>query len=120
MAITKQRKAAGGTETVARQYFERLDAHDVAGAVGLFAPGGRDRLHGMMDVTAPAGVREFLNSVIAAVPDARFSVTATTTEGERCVVQWQLRGTFAGEPFQGIAATGARRSRCRRRPCAAW
>jgi glyoxylase-like metal-dependent hydrolase (beta-lactamase superfamily II)/predicted ester cyclase len=110
MAITKQRKAAPGatTESVARQYFERLDAHDVEGAVALFTAGGRDRLHGMMDVTAPAGVREFLRSVLAAVPDARFTVTGTTTEDERCVVQWQLRGTFAGEPFQGIAATGAR------------
>jgi glyoxylase-like metal-dependent hydrolase (beta-lactamase superfamily II)/predicted ester cyclase len=110
MAITKQRKAAGSTdvEAVARRYFEALDAHDIDAAVACFEPGGRDRVHGMMDVTAPDGVREFLRSVLAAMPDAHFTVGATTTEGDRCVVQWTLTGTFAGEPFQGIAATGAR------------
>ena len=109
MPIAKHaERAAADAETVARSYFERLDAHDVDGAVALFAPGGRDVLHGMMDATAPDGVREFFGGVLAAVPDARFTVMATTTEGDRCVVQWQMRGTFAGAPFQGLAATGAR------------
>jgi glyoxylase-like metal-dependent hydrolase (beta-lactamase superfamily II)/predicted ester cyclase len=110
MAITKSRKTAPGTEaeTPARRYFEALDAHDVEAAVACWAPGGRDVLHGMMDVTAPDGVRAFNRSVIAAVPDVRFEILETTGGGERCAVRWRLTGTFAGEPFQGIAATGAR------------
>jgi glyoxylase-like metal-dependent hydrolase (beta-lactamase superfamily II) len=36
-------------------------------------------------------------------------VVRTTTEADRCAVQWQMKGTFAGpEPFNGIEPTGAR------------
>ena len=110
MAITKSRKAEPGTdaETLARRYFEALDAHDVEAAVACWAPGARDVLHGMMDVTAPDGVRAFGRSVVAAVPDVRFEILETTGSGNRCALCWRLTGTFAGEPFQGIAATGAR------------
>jgi hydroxyacylglutathione hydrolase len=110
MAITQPRKTAKATEaeTLGRRYFAALDAHDVDGAVACWAAGGRDVLHGMMDVTAPDGVRAFGAAVIAAVPDARFEILDTTAAGERCAVRWRLTGTFAGEPFQGLAATGAR------------
>jgi glyoxylase-like metal-dependent hydrolase (beta-lactamase superfamily II)/predicted ester cyclase len=109
MAITKTRKApATDAETLARRYIQALDDHDVEAAVACWAPGGRDVLHGMMDVAAPSGVRAFAQGVIAAMPDAHFEILETTTEGDRCALRWRLTGTFAGAPFQGIAATGAR------------
>jgi glyoxylase-like metal-dependent hydrolase (beta-lactamase superfamily II)/predicted ester cyclase len=106
MAITDSR--ATDAETLARRYFEALDAHDLEAAVACWAPGGRDVLHGMLDTTAPDGVRAFVESVLAAVPDARFEILDTTAGGDRCALRWRLTGTFSGAPFQGIAATGAR------------
>jgi glyoxylase-like metal-dependent hydrolase (beta-lactamase superfamily II)/predicted ester cyclase len=110
MATTKTRRSAASAdaETLGRRYFEALAVRDVEAAVACWAPGGRDVVHGMLDVEAPEGVREFLRSVFAAMPDARFEIAGTTTEDDRCAVRWRLTGTFAGEPFQGIAATGAR------------
>ena len=43
-----------------------------------------------------------------AVPDLRMEVVSTTTEGDRCGVQWRLRGTFAGPgTLGGVAPTGS-------------
>ena len=89
MAITKSREAAPATdaEALARRYFEALDAHDVEAAVACWAPGGRDVLHGMLDATAPDGVRAFGRSVLAAVPDARFEILErdrATATAARC------------------------------------
>jgi glyoxylase-like metal-dependent hydrolase (beta-lactamase superfamily II) len=95
------------TETVARRYFEAIGAHDVEAAVAMWAEGGRENVRGQVDVTAPEGVREFIGGLIEAMPDMRMEVLETTTEGERCAVQWKITGTFAGgESFNGVAPTG--------------
>ena len=41
-------------------------------------------------------MREFIGELLGAIPDLRCEVVATTSEGERCAVQWRLTGTFAG------------------------
>jgi glyoxylase-like metal-dependent hydrolase (beta-lactamase superfamily II) len=52
-------------------------------------------------------VREFIGAMVAAMPDLKMEVVQTTTEGERCAVQWRATGTFAGSaPFNGVAPTG--------------
>jgi glyoxylase-like metal-dependent hydrolase (beta-lactamase superfamily II)/predicted ester cyclase len=96
-----------GTEAVARRYFEAIAARDVEAAVAFWAPGGRENVRGQVDVTAPEGVREFIGSLIEAMPDMSMEVIETTTEGERCAVQWQITGTFAGPgSMSGVQATG--------------
>ena len=101
------RPAGGEAETVARRYFEAIDAHDVEAAVALWAVGGREHVRGQVDVRAPEGVREFVGEMLAAMPDLRFELLSTTSEGDRCAVQWRLSGTFTGpETFNGIAPTG--------------
>jgi glyoxylase-like metal-dependent hydrolase (beta-lactamase superfamily II)/predicted ester cyclase len=94
--------------TVASAYFDAIDRHDVEAAVALWAPGGRENVRGQVDTTAPDGVRAFLGGMLAAMPDARMEVLETTVEGERCAVRWVARGTFTGEPLEGIEPTGAR------------
>ena len=64
--------------------------------MSLWAEGGREHVRGRVDVLAPDGVREFIGELIGAVPDLGMEVVSTTTEGERCGVQWRLTGTFAG------------------------
>ena len=104
-----RRGKARGTEETARAYFDALAAHDLDAAAACWQPGGIDKLHGMAELVAPAGVREFFGEAFAAFPDWEFEITETTTEGDRCAVQWKLTGTFAGPgSFQGIEPTGAR------------
>jgi hydroxyacylglutathione hydrolase len=101
------REHAGEAETVARGYFEAINAHDLDGAVAMWAQGGRENVRGQVDVTAPDGVRTFIGGLMKALPDMRFEILSTTTEGERCGVQWRLTGTFTGpDAFNGLTATG--------------
>lgn len=100
-------RAGGEAEEVARRYFEAISARDLDGAVAMWAEGGSERVRGQVDVAAPEGVRQFIGDLLAALPDLRFEVLSTTTEGERCGVQWRLTGTFAGPgSLNGIAPTG--------------
>jgi len=101
-------RPGGDVERVAREYFRAIDEHDVERAVALWAPGGRENVRGQVDTVAPDGVRAFIGGLVAAVPDLDMQVVSTTSEGERCGVQWRARGIFAGETYNGIHATGSR------------
>jgi steroid delta-isomerase-like uncharacterized protein len=106
-AVRRKRISGSKAEAVARRYFEALNARDLETAVSVWAPGGREHLHGRVDVVAPDGLRAFLEELHGAVPDLNMHVVSTTTEGERCAVRWQLTGTFAGPgSFDGVAPTG--------------
>ncbi|HEY7892436.1 MAG TPA: MBL fold metallo-hydrolase [Solirubrobacteraceae bacterium] len=100
---------ASEAETLARSYFEAISTHDLDAAVAHWAPGGRDRVHGHVDVNAPEGVRELIGNLLGAFPDLRMEVLSTVTEGEHCGVQWRLSGIFAGpQKLNGVAPTGDR------------
>jgi hydroxyacylglutathione hydrolase len=106
-AATRKRISGSKAEAVARRYFGAIDARDLDQAVSLWAEGGREYVRGQVDVLAPQGVREFIGELIGAMPDLNMEVVSTTSEGERCGVQWRLTGTFAGPGhFGGIAPTG--------------
>jgi glyoxylase-like metal-dependent hydrolase (beta-lactamase superfamily II)/predicted ester cyclase len=107
-AATRRRITGSKAEAVARRYFAAIDARELEEAVSLWAPGGRENVRGQVDVLAPEGVRVFIGDLLAALPDLSMQVISTTTEGERCGVQWRLTGTFAGPGrFAGVAPTGA-------------
>lgn len=93
---------------VAATYFAALSARDVDAMVACWAPGGREHIRGQVDTTAPDGVRAYFEALFAAIPDLRLKVVAITVQRHRAVVRWTLDGTFAGGPFGGIEATGAR------------
>ncbi len=104
------RQTPGGSsaEQIARAYFAAIDAHDLDAAVALWAPGGREHVRGQVDGVAPDDVREFIGSLLRAVPDLRLEVVSTTTEDERCAVQWRMRGAFAGDRgVRGVEPNGA-------------
>jgi hydroxyacylglutathione hydrolase len=107
--VAKRRRRITGSqaESVARRYFDAINAHDLDAAVAMWADGGRENVRGQVDVTAPEGVRAFIGELLGAVPDVRFEIISTTTEGERCALQWRLSGAFAGPgPLGGIEPTG--------------
>lgn len=106
-AARTRRNSPDDTEAIVRRYFRAMDEHDVEGAVALWAPGGEENIRGLVQATAPEGVRAFVGGWIGAMPDLSVEVVQTTTEGERCAVQWRAKGTFAGpEAMSGVAPTG--------------
>jgi glyoxylase-like metal-dependent hydrolase (beta-lactamase superfamily II)/predicted ester cyclase len=107
--VARKRKRISGSkaESVARGYFEAINARDLETALSLWADGGHEYVRGQVDTFAPDGVRAFVGGLFEAVPDLRMEIVSTTTEGERCGVQWRLSGTFAGPGgFAGVAPTG--------------
>jgi glyoxylase-like metal-dependent hydrolase (beta-lactamase superfamily II)/ketosteroid isomerase-like protein len=106
-AATRKRISGSKAEAVARRYFAAIDAGDLEEAISLWADGGREHVRGQVDALAPEGVRAFIGDLMGAMPDLNMQVISTTTEGERCGVQWRLTGTFAGPGnFGDLAPTG--------------
>jgi steroid delta-isomerase-like uncharacterized protein len=104
-----KRPSKAATAKVAKAYFAAVNAHDPEAAAACWAEGGIDCLHGQREMVGPDGVRAFVEELIGAIPDARLDIHDVTTEADRCVVRYTLRGTFAGPgTWNGIAATGAR------------
>ena len=96
-------------EMVVRRYFEAIGAHDVQGAAAMWAPDGREDVRGQGLFIGPDGVREFIGSLVEAIPDLKVEIVSTTSEDERCALQWRFSGTFAGPgSFNGVAPTGHR------------
>lgn len=107
-AIQRKRISGSKAGTVARRYFEAIGARDLETAVSLWADGGREHVRGQVNVLAPEGVREFIGEMMGALPDLDMQIVSTTTEDDRCAVQWRLTGTFAGPGrFSGLAPTGS-------------
>jgi glyoxylase-like metal-dependent hydrolase (beta-lactamase superfamily II)/predicted ester cyclase len=103
------RGSAREAEAVARAYFQAISNRDLDVAVAMWAPGGKEHVRGILDEPAPGGVRRLIGEMLEAMPDMRFELLDTTTEGERCAVRWRLTGTFAGPGrWNGIAPTGNR------------
>lgn len=99
---------ADETERVADAYFDAINRRDIAAAVAMWRPGGRENVRGQVDTTAPDGVREFLGGIVGPFPDFEFEVVERTIQDDRAAYRWQAKGTFTGTPFQGVEATGAR------------
>lgn len=99
---------ASETKAVAERYFGAIARRDVEAAVACWEPGGRENVRGQVDTTAPDGVREFLSSMLDALPDSRFEVVSMVCQRDTAAVQWRASGTFAGKPLNGIEPTGAR------------
>lgn len=97
------------TRKVALAYFDAINAHDLDAAVGLWAHGGAENIHGQRHVVAPGGVQAFLSELFEAFPDARLEIHAAVTDGDTCAVRYTMRGTFAGPgSWAGVEPTGAR------------
>ncbi len=93
-------------EAVTRRYFEAIGAHDVQGAAAMWAPDGREDVRGQGLYIGPEGVREFIGSLIEAIPDLKVEIVSTTSRGRALraavALQRHLRGT-------GLASTASRR-----------
>ena len=96
------------TEAVVRQTFAALDARDIDQFRELVHPEAEDRFLAVGTFSGRDAIVAFFKEMFAAVPDARLEVRRVVASGDVAAVEWTLRGTFNGAPFQGIRASGRR------------
>jgi predicted ester cyclase len=95
------------TAQIAKAYFGAIEDRDLDLAVSLWKPGGRDVIHGIADMTAPADIKTFFTGMFAAFPDWEFEIVELAASGKHAACRWRMTGTFTGPGrFQGLAPTG--------------
>lgn len=55
----------------------------------------------------PEEISAYFNESFAAMPDFRLEIQGIAGDGDSVFIRWILTGTFNGEPFEGVAATGS-------------
>ncbi len=91
---------------IVKTIFERLDKRDsevlkdfgAEDVVEMWPIVGR--LEGLR------AVRDHFAGIFAAVPDFHIEIERMAADGETVFAHWHATGTFTGEPFLGIEATG--------------
>lgn len=95
-------------EEIARAYFGAIGDRDLDAMMDFWEPGGYGHIHGVADLRAPEGYREWFGNLFAAVPDFRMEVIDLVAGEGKVAVRWEATGTFTGPvSFEGLVATGA-------------
>jgi predicted ester cyclase len=95
------------TAQVGKAYFSAIGAKDMDAAVALWRPGARDILHGIAELEAPAGIKQYFLGLFDAFPDFDFEIVEFAASGKYAACRWRLKGTFLGPGrFQGLAPNG--------------
>lgn len=93
--------------SVVTSYFEAIARRDLDGLASHWADDGEEIIAGQFHGTGPREVRAYFAGLFAAVPDLLLEPTQIVLGDEgRVTVHWRARGTFTGQPYQGIAPTG--------------
>jgi predicted ester cyclase len=108
-ASTKSDKKPKTTAQVAKAYFGALADRNLDTAASLWKPGCKDHLHGLAELTAPEGIKQYFGAMFDAFPDFDLEILELAASGQNAACRWRLTGTFAGPGrFQGLAPTGHR------------
>jgi predicted ester cyclase len=108
-ASTKSDKKPKTTAQVAKAYFGAFEQRDFDAAAALWKPGCKDNLHGLAELTAPEGVKQYFTAMVDAIPDFDFEILELAASGQNAACRWRVTGTFTGPGrFQGLAPTGHR------------
>jgi steroid delta-isomerase-like uncharacterized protein len=100
--------AARSPETVARAYFDAVARRDLDAMCAPWAPEAPDVIHGVVEMTVPADLREWFGGLFTAFPDFHFEVLDVMAAGEKVAVRWRATGTFDGTGrFEGLRPNGA-------------
>lgn len=100
--ITK-RKAV---EAHARGYFEALAARDLHTIGSHWSEDGVDDVVPLGVMRGRKEVERMFRELFAAAPDLETSIVRIVAGEKQAAVEWRMRGTFDGAPFQGIEPTG--------------
>jgi predicted ester cyclase len=104
---TKEGAKPKTTAQIGRAYFNAIGAKNLDEAVALWKPGSPDHIHGIVDMTAPAGIKEYFTGLFEAFPDFSFEILEFAASGKLAACRWRIRGTFLGPGrFQGLVPNG--------------
>jgi len=93
-------------EQTLRSYFEAMDNRD---AEAMAAHWREDGVEDIVPVGVLRGhdeLRDYFESLFAAMPDARTTVTRLVAGEQSCAVEWRLEATLNGVPLMGIEPNG--------------
>jgi steroid delta-isomerase-like uncharacterized protein len=97
---------AKANEKAVASYFAAVAARDADAMAGHWHPDGVEELIPLGVVRGPDGVRKLFRELFRAVPDCQMVVEKMVVDTAGAAVEWRMRGTFDGGPFQGIEPTG--------------
>jgi steroid delta-isomerase-like uncharacterized protein len=100
--ITK-RKAV---EAHARSYFDAIAARDPKAIGEHWHDDGVDDIVPLGIMRGRRQIEELFREMFAAAPDLETTVSRLVAGEKQAAVEWRMRGTFDGAPFQGIEPTG--------------
>ena len=93
-------------EQTIRAYFEAIDKHDLDAIVEHWREDGVDDIVAVGMLRGRDEMRQYFESLFAAMPDARMTVTRLVAGEQSCAVEWRIEGTFDSAPYMGIEPTG--------------
>ena len=100
--ITK-RKAV---EAHVRSYFDAIAARDSQAIGEHWHDDGVDDIVPLGVMRGRRQIEELFRELFAATPDLETTVLRVVAGDKQAAVEWRMRGTFDGAPFQGIEPTG--------------
>jgi steroid delta-isomerase-like uncharacterized protein len=93
-------------EAVVTAFFDAFGRHDVEAIIALLSDDIVEDLPGVGPLEGIESERAFLTGLFAAFPDMVVEVTRVMAASRIVAVEWVRRGSFTGQPFQGLPASG--------------
>jgi len=100
--LDSQVNGAHNAKAIAENMMAELNKRNLEGVLLHCATNARFQGWGPQTLDA-AGYRQAMTEILAAFPDARFTVLDVVADGNNVAVRHQLEGTHTGATFQGIA-----------------
>ena len=88
--------------------FEALARRDSAGMAACYADDAIADFVPIGVIRGSGEVKEFFDGLFAAIPDLETTYEVSSASDGTAVVEWRMRGTFTGAPFQDVEPTGKR------------
>jgi steroid delta-isomerase-like uncharacterized protein len=95
-------------EEVAKAVFAAIDKHDLESISDCLHPDDIQDFLPIGTFVGRAAVLRLFAELFRALPDLTMAVEHMMADDTTAYVRWRLEGTFMGERFQGILATGRR------------
>jgi len=95
-------------EETARRYFAAMQARDPRAMAACWSEDGVEDIVPLRVLRGPEEISAFFAGLFAAMPDAETTVHNVVAGERQAAVEWRTVGTFTGEPFEGVKATGGR------------
>lgn len=102
--LTKGINPAEAKKSLANAIFDALNRHDLEAVVSKYSP--TSTFNGWAPKTLDLnGYKTMMGSLLAAFPDAKFTIDDVVSDGDILVIRHHLQGTHKGDGFMDIKST---------------